>query len=151
MKVHDVAPDFEAVNDHGEQVRLTDLLENGPVVLFFYPGAFSPGCTAEACHFRDLNAELSAVGATVVGISGDQVARQGSFAQTFGLGYPLLSDDGSKIARSFGVKRPGLLPNARTTFVIDTDRRVLSVVSNELNMNTHADRALETLRRRPTT
>jgi peroxiredoxin len=80
-----------------------------------------------------------------------KLGRQGSLAQTFGLGYPLLSDDGPKIARSFGVKRPGLLPNARTTFVIDSDRRVLSVVSNELNMNTHADRALEVLRRRPTT
>ena len=150
MKINDVAPDFEAVNDNGERVRLTDLLKSGPVVLFFYPGAFSPGCTAEACHFRELNTELSALGASVVGISRDQVTQQARFATTFGLGFPLLSDDGSKIARSFGVKRPGLFPNARSTFVIDIDRRVLCVVSDELNMNTHADRALDALRRRAT-
>ncbi len=148
MKVGDVAPDFGAVNENGERVKLSDLLTGGPVVLFFYPGAFTPGCTAEACHFRDLNAEFAASGASVVGISGDRVARQARFAQTFGIGFTLLSDAGSKIARSFGVKRPALLPTARTTFVIDTDRRVLAVVRDELNMNAHADRALDALRQR---
>jgi peroxiredoxin Q/BCP len=86
----------------------------------------------------------------VVGISGDGVAQQARFARTFRLGYPLLSDPGSSIARAFGVERPGLFPNARTTFVIDTDRRVLAVVHDELNMSVHADRALEVLRRRST-
>jgi peroxiredoxin Q/BCP len=145
MKVGDLAPPFEAPDESGTVVRLEDLLEAGPVVLFFYPGAFTPGCTAESCHFRDRNSELAAAGARVVGISADAVEKQARFAESYNLGFPLLSDRGSKIARAYGVKRLGLLPNARATFVIDTDRRVLAVVKNELNMNVHADTALDVL------
>jgi thioredoxin-dependent peroxiredoxin len=148
VNVGDLATDFDATDDGGRSVRLTQLLDQGPVVLFFYPAAFTPGCTAESCHFRDLSAEFSALGATVAGISTDGVAQQSRFSQTYRLGFPLLSDPRSKIARSFGADRPGLLPNARTTFVIDTDRRVLEVIRNEINMNVHADRALDALRRR---
>jgi peroxiredoxin Q/BCP len=151
MKTGDLAPDFEAVADDGQPVRLSELLSTGPVVMFFYPGAFTPGCTAETCHFRDLAREFEALGARVVGISSDRVERQAQFARTFGVGFPLLSDPQSKIAASFRVARPGMLPNRRTTFVIDTDRRVLDVIANEINMNVHADRALQALARRPST
>ena len=148
MKAGDQAPDFEAVADDGRPVRLSSLLANGPVVLFFYPAAFTPGCTAQTCHFRDLAREFAAHGAQVVGISADPTERQSLFARTFGVGFPLLSDPRSSIATSFGVARPGLLPNRRTTFVIDTDGRVLDVIANEINMNVHADRALQALARR---
>lgn len=83
-----------------------------------------------------------------MGISADQVDRQNEFAVENRLGFPLLSDPDRVVARQFGVKRPGPLPTKRATFVIDTDRRVLAVITSETNMNTHADEALDVLRKR---
>jgi thioredoxin-dependent peroxiredoxin len=81
-----------------------------------------------------------------VGISADQVDRQRQFDEKNQLGFPLLSDRDRKISRRFGVKRPGLLPGKRRTFVIGTDRRLLGQIASETNMDTHADRALLILR-----
>ncbi len=148
MKVGQVVDDFEAPDQHGVTRRLSELLAEGPVVLYFYPKAFTPGCTREACHFRDMDAELRAAGGRPVGISADAVERQAAFAEKHTLGFPLLSDPDRKLARLFGVRRPGPIFNKRATFVIDTDRRVLAVISSELNMNVHADRAIEVLRAR---
>jgi len=114
----------------------------------------TPGCTREACHFRDLAAEFATVGANRVGISADDVQKQAKFADMQKFDYPLLSDTEGKVAAQFGVKR-GLLgkvmPVKRTTFVIDTDRTVLDVISSEFNFNSHADKALATLRGREQT
>lgn len=148
MKPGDTAPRFEATDHEGQNVRLDDYLAQGPVVLFFYPRAMTKGCTAQSCHFRDLAGEFAEVGATRIGISSDSIERQAAFADQAGLDYPLLSDPDRSIAKSFGVKRPGPLLNRRTTFVIDTDRTVLEVVSSETNMEVHADTALEVLRGR---
>jgi peroxiredoxin Q/BCP len=146
-QVGDVVEDFELPDETGAARRLSELLTDGPVVLFFYPAALTPGCTAEACHFRDLAAEFAAVGATPVGISGDSVDRQAEFAGRHTLGMPLLSDADGAVRERFGVKRGfSLAPTKRVTFVIGRDRTVLEVVRSELRMNTHADRALAVLR-----
>lgn len=84
--------------------------------------------------------------ASIVGISADQVDRQNEFATDNDLGFPLLADTDKSVAKQFGVKRFGPLPTKRATFVIDTDRTVLAVITSETNMNTHADEALEVLR-----
>jgi len=139
--------DFELRDETGTPRRLTELLADGPIVLFFYPAALSAGCTAEACHFRDLAAEFAAVGARPVGISGDSVERQQEFAGKHTLGMPLLSDADGTVRELFGVKGGfNLVPTKRATFVIAQDRTILEVVRSELRMNTHADRALEALR-----
>ena len=147
----DTAPDFELPDQTGTTRSLSSLLASGPIVLFFYPAAMTPGCTKEACHVRDLAGEFDAVGASRVGISTDAVDKQAKFSDSQRFDYPLLSDTGGKVAEQFGVKR-GLLgkfmPVKRTTFVIDTDRKVLDVISSEVNMDTHADKALEILRAR---
>ncbi|HZJ48158.1 MAG TPA: peroxiredoxin [Acidimicrobiia bacterium] len=148
MRVGDEAPDFTSTDQSGADVRLSDLLEDGPVVLFFYPKAFSPGCTMESCHFRDLAAAFAAAGAQRVGISADNVGKQAEFATAHRLDYPLLSDPDGSIAGLFGVKRPGPLLNKRMTFVIDTDRCVLDVIGSEFDMNSHADKALAALTRK---
>ena len=151
MKPGDRVPDFELPDQTGAVRSLAGLLTDGPIVLFFYPAAMTPGCTKEACHFRDLAAEFADLGASRVGISTDAVEKQARFADSQRFDYPLLSDTGGKVAEIFGVKR-GLLgkfmPVKRTTFVIDTDRTVLEVISSEINMDTHADKALEVLRSR---
>ncbi|MDX5565053.1 peroxiredoxin [Streptomyces sp. ID05-04B] len=143
----DLVEDFTLRDETGTSRSLTGLLADGPVVLFFYPAALTPGCTAEACHFRDLAAEFAAVGAQPVGISGDSVDRQQEFADRHTLGMPLLSDEDGAVRELFGVKRGfSLAPNKRVTYVIGQDRTVLEVVRSELRMNTHADRALDALR-----
>jgi thioredoxin-dependent peroxiredoxin len=147
----DSVPEFELPDQTGTIRSLTSLLADGPVVLFFYPAAMTPGCTKEACHFRDLAAEFAAAGASRVGISTDPVAKQAKFADIQNFDYPLLSDADGKVATQFGVKRGllgKLMPVKRTTFVIDTDRTVLGVISSEISMDTHADKALELLRAR---
>lgn len=151
MQTGQQAPDFALPDQDGTVRTLSELVANGPLVLFFYPAANTPGCTAEACHFRDLAAEFTAVGASRAGISIDAVAKQASFAAARSFDYPLLSDESGKVAEQFGVRR-GLLaklsPVKRTTFVIDTDRTVLKVIASEVRMNAHADQALEFLRAR---
>ncbi|MER5913127.1 peroxiredoxin [Streptomyces sp. NPDC001982] len=147
IDVGDKVEDFALPDETGTPRRLTELLADGPVVLFFYPAAMSPGCTAEACHFRDLAAEFAAVGARPVGISADSVERQQEFAGRHTLGMPLLSDVDGAVRERFGVKRGfSLVPTKRVTYVIGQDRTVLEVVRSELRMNTHADRALAALR-----
>jgi thioredoxin-dependent peroxiredoxin len=149
---------------------LSSLLSGGPVVLFFFPIASSPICTAQACHFRDLSNEFAAVGAQRVGISTDAVDKQAHFAQQRAFDFPLLSDAGGAVSEQFGVRRgilvklrraaddrtggrggrharrrgllARLLPVRRTTFVIDTDRTVLKVIASELRASVHANQAL---------
>lgn len=139
-------PDFPAVLDDGRATSLAALLEDGPVVLFFYPKAFTPGCTAESCHFRDLAAEFAEIGAQRIGISRDDVATQARFRREHGLDFPLIADEDGSIAQIFGAKRRGPLPSKRQTFVIDTDRTLIKVVGSELNMQVHAEEALDALR-----
>lgn len=148
MDTGDLAPDFELPDQNGVPRKLTSLLaEGGPVVLFFYPAAMSPGCTAESCHFRDLAKEFAAVGAQRVGISNDRIEVQSEFADRHRLDYPLLSDTDCLVAAEYGVKRRlGPLAVKRHTFVIDVDRRLLEVIRSELRMSVHADKALKVLR-----
>jgi peroxiredoxin Q/BCP len=148
MQKGDLAPDFELPDEDGTPRKLSDLAANGPVVLFFYPAAMTPGCTAESCHFRDLKAEFDAVGAQLVGISADQVEKQKAFSDKHSFDYPLLSDPDGAVATQFGVRRRFTMisPTKRTTFVIGPDLRIIEVVQSEIRMSVHADRALEALK-----
>jgi len=149
VNVGDKIDDFDLPDETGTTRTLSELLADGPIVLFFYPAALTAGCTAEACHFRDLAAEFAAAGARPVGISGDSVEKQQEFTGRHNLGMPLLSDADGTIRERFGVKRGfTLAPTKRVTFVIAEDRTVLEIVRSELRMNTHADRALAALRDR---
>lgn len=145
MDVGDEVPDFTATLHTGETTTLSSLLADGPVVLFFYPKAFTGGCTAEACHFRDLTSEFARAGAQRLGISRDDVATQARFRQEHGLDYPLIADASGEIARIFGAKRPGPLWSRRATYVIDTGRRLLGGIRSETDMERHADEALSLL------
>jgi len=147
IEVGDRVEDFALPDETGTVRRLADLLADGPVVLFFYPAALTPGCTAEACHFRDLAAEFAALGAKPVGVSGDEVGKQREFAGRHTFGIPLLSDTDGAVRERFGVRRGfTLAPTKRVTFVIAPDRTVIEIVRSELRMNTHADKALAALR-----
>lgn len=147
LKAGDTAPDFTLPDHHGEPQTLSKLLTNGPVVLFFYPQANTPGCTVQACHFRDLTADFDAVGAQIVGVSRDSIEAQKAFVDKRGFGYPLLADTDRAVAAAYGVKGGllGLSPVKRSTFVIGADGIVIESFASEVNMNAHADKALAAL------
>ncbi len=149
MREGDEVPDFELPDQTGTPRRLSTLLADGPVVLFFYPAAMTGGCTREACHFRDLAAEFQAAGAQRIGISADAVDKQKQFSDTHTFDYPLLADTDRKVAESLGVKRGGLLgklgPVKRHTFVIGQDRRIKKIIVSETKFELHADEALKAL------
>lgn len=148
LRTGDTAPDFELPDESGAPRRLSTLLQDGPVALFWYPVARSGGCTSEACHFRDLADEFAELGAQRVGISTDAVEDQAAFVRGSGLDYPLLSDLDGRVAEQFGVRRKWLkaAPVKRATFVIGTDRTVVAALKNERSMTVHADDALVALR-----
>lgn len=146
MRQGDLAPDFSLTDQNGQTRQLSVLLQDGPVVLFFYPAAMTAGCTKEACSFRDNAAAFAAFNAQRVGISMDDVTKQAEFSTQHGFDYPLLADTDGAVAKSYGVKRAiGLLKVKRTTFVINQDRTIRAVISSEINMNAHVDQALAAL------
>lgn len=145
MREGDIVEDFDALDQHGNTVKLSELVADGPVVLFFYPKAMTAGCTAEACHFRNLDAEFRKVGARAVGISADSIEDQAEFDRRNDLGLTLLSDPDKSIAKMFDAKRPGPFGIKRSTFVIGPGRKVIKVIASELNMELHADEALSAL------
>jgi thioredoxin-dependent peroxiredoxin len=147
VQKNDVAYDFTLKDQDGNDRTLSQMVKEGPVVLFFYPAAMSPGCTKESCHFRDLETEFESLGAQPVGISMDTSELQAQFAKKNSLAFPLLADVNGEVARHYGVKRSlHLLKVKRATFIIDTNMKVRDVISSEISMNSHADRALESLR-----
>jgi peroxiredoxin Q/BCP len=143
--VNDRAPDVELTISDGEVIRLADLVARGPVVVFFYPKDNTPGCTAEACSFRDAYAAMSDAGAQVVGISADSVSSHMAFAQAHGLPFPLASDPDGRVRKAFGVpKALGLLPG-RVTYVIDRGGVVRLVFNSMFAPQKHVDSALAML------
>ncbi|MDO5753838.1 peroxiredoxin [Arthrobacter sp.] len=151
MNIGEKVSDFQLPDQHGNTRKLSELLAAGPLVIFFYPRASSGGCTKEACHFRDLESEFGAAGASLVGISTDSPARQLTFATENHFSFPMLSDSKGEVADQFGVRRRLLaktLPTKRATFVIDSDFTVRFQVSSETNMDVHADEALAALSNR---
>ena len=148
VRVGEQVPDVAATTADGSPVTLSQLVADGPAVIFFYPKAFTPTCTAEACHFRDLATEFTAVGATPIGVSRDTVDDQAAFGSKYELGFPCLADPDGQVAKAFGAKRPGPLWSKRQTYGVDTDRTLLAVIADEMDANKHADEALEVLRAR---
>jgi peroxiredoxin Q/BCP len=147
VQKNDVAYDFTLRDQEGNDRTLSTMVKEGPVVLFFYPAALSAGCTKESCHFRDLNAEFTALGAQPVGISMDSADRQAQFSKKNSFDFPLLTDEDGEVAHHYGVKRAlGFLKVKRATFIIGQDMVIRDVIHSEVNMNSHADRALEVLR-----
>ena len=145
LRIGELAPEFELPDQTGRRRSLAGLLQEGSVVLFFYPAALSGGCTKQACHFRNLRAEFAATGAQAVGISMDTVDTQSEFDTKESLGMPLLSDADGAVATAFGVRRKYLTPVKRATFVIAPDRRIIEVIETEWSMDRHADTALQVL------
>ena len=146
IAVGDQAPQFSLKDQNGVERRLADL--NGkPLVLFFYPKDDTPGCTIEACGFRDQYTALQKLGAEVWGVSGDGASRHRRFAGKFQLPYPLLVDERSELRNAFGVARTLFVLPGRVTYVIDGNGVVQLVFDAMLDANAHVRQAIATLKR----
>lgn len=136
-----------ALKDAEGVERRSDQLVGAPLVLFFYPKDDTPGCTMEACAFRDGFADFQALGAQVWGVSGDDAASHQRFAARHKLPYPLLVDQGNQLRRAFGVPNTlGFLPG-RVTYVIDGNGVIRHVFNNLLDGPAHRREALDALRK----
>lgn len=150
MEINDKAPDFTTTDENGKEVALKDF-RGKTVVLYFYPKADTPGCTKEACGFRDTYKMIQKTGVVLVGISADTSTAQKKFQDKFSLPFTLLADADKKIANLFGVikeknmygkKVKGI---ARTTFVIGPDGKIQHIFNN-VKAEGHAEEVLEYLK-----
>lgn len=143
LREGEAAPDFMALDQDGRVRQLRLLNRHRPVVLFFYPHDGTPGCTQEACAFRDVWDRFEATGAIVVGVSTDTPAEHARFAREHELQFPLLSDPDGEVLARYGV--PSLLGmSARVTFLIDRDGRIARVYP-DVDPGVHAEQILEAL------
>jgi peroxiredoxin Q/BCP len=141
------APEFELADSQGKRVRLADFRGKRAVVLYFYPKDDTPGCTKEACSFRDHYEAFRDAGAEVIGVSSDSEASHGKFATKHKLPFTLLADSGGKVRKLYGVPATlGLLPG-RVTFVIDRKGIVRHVFNSQLQATRHVEEALGVLKR----
>jgi thioredoxin-dependent peroxiredoxin len=139
------APNFTLPSQSGEMVSLEEFIGKKPVVLFFYPKDDTPGCTREACAFRDDYEEFGKLDAQVIGISSDSVESHRRFAKKHNLPFTLLSDEGRKVRRLYGVPNAfGLFPG-RVTYVIDEEGVVRHSFSSQLGVEQHVEEALKAL------
>lgn len=146
IKVGDHAPDFNLKNQRGESISLKEFLGKKTVVLFFYPKDNSPGCTKEACKFRDSYEDFKDSGAEVLGISSQSEESHSIFSTSFNLPFSLLSDEDGKVRSLYGVPSSlGLIPG-RVTYVIDKAGIVRHIFSSQLDPERHVEEALQILK-----
>lgn len=149
LKIGDAAPLFEAKDETGARIRLSDF-RGRKVVLYFYPMDSTPGCTAEACSFRDTHSRFVERNTTVLGVSGDGERSHRRFKARHGLPFPLLSDPGRKIARAYGALGERRLLGIRfawprrATFVID-EKGVIEAAHHSVRVAGHASAILDEL------
>ena len=139
------APDFTLPSQMGDNVTLSEFFGKKNIVLYFYPKDESPGCTKEACSFRDSYEELTALGAEVLGISGQGVESHKSFATHYGLPFILLADVGNKVRELYNVPSTmGFIPG-RVTYIIDKKRVVRHIFSSQTQAEKHVEEAKKAL------
>jgi len=149
LKPGQKAPDFTVMNDQGEKVKLSDF-KGKKVVLYFYPKDDTPGCTKEACAFRDGLSQIKKRGAEVVGVSIDSVASHEKFKDKFDLNFPLLADTDKKIVEAYGTWKEKSMYGKkymgieRTTFVID-ENGMISHIFPKVKVDEHYDEVLKAI------
>ncbi len=145
LSAGDIAPGFILSDQDGRQTALEDLLEQGPLVLFFYPRDDTPGCTRQACSFRDSYASLLSHGVTVAGVSRDSAEDHTAFIGKNELPYVLLSDPDGTVHKKYGCLSLFGMLSRRVTFLIDTQKRIQLRHEDNFRMSSHAEAVLNVL------
>jgi peroxiredoxin Q/BCP len=139
LKPGTVAPDFTLPDQDGREQPLAALLAGGPLILYFYPADFTPGCTKEACDLRDLDAEIRATGLRVAGVSPQSPDSHRNFRDRYQLPFLLLSDEDKRVIRAYGVDGPLGYGVRRATFLVESDGRIADAVLADLRIGRHQD------------
>lgn len=139
LTIGSTAPDFTLPDQHGNSVSLTQTLQQGAVVVYFYPADFTAVCTAEACAFRDVNDDLEAADIKILGISPQSVDSHRRFADRYSLPFSLLFDENKHTIKAFGVNGPLGFGVRRATFLINTEQRIANRVVADLFVGSHMD------------
>jgi peroxiredoxin Q/BCP len=145
VKAGDQAPDFEGPTSDGSRLGLKDFAGKKNVVLYFYPKDDTPGCTREACSFRDNLQPIRDMGAEIVGVSLDSIQSHDRFAKKYGLPFPLISDKDKRIATAYGVLRDIGLSTNRVTFIIDKKGKVAKIFP-KVDVSKHTDEVVAALK-----
>ena len=133
------APEFVLANDQGGETSLSDLLQSGPLILYFYPADFTPGCTKEACSIRDIHNDIQAVGLQVAGISPQDEESHQRFRDEHELPFILLSDPDKVVVKMYDVDGPFGVGVRRATFLINQDRTIQDAVQADVRIGRHQD------------
>lgn len=143
----DKCPSFQLKNQHGEMIKIEDIIGSEKLVIYFYPKDDSPGCTKQACSFRDAFEDFKDAGARVIGISSDNEKSHKKFAGKHNLPFTLLADSDKSVRKQFGVPTNllGLLPG-RVTYIIDKKGIVQGLFNSQLNFDKHISEALKVLK-----
>lgn len=139
LKIGTKAPEFVLANDHGGETSLSELLRDGPLVLYFYPADFTPGCTKEACSIRDIHNDIQSVGLQVVGISPQDTESHERFRDKHELPFVLLSDPDKVVIRMYDVDGPFGVGVRRATFLINQDRTIQDAVLADVRIGLHQE------------
>jgi len=139
LKNGSAAPDFELPDQDGRKQKLSTLVDGKPLILYFYPADFTPGCTKEACDLRDLHAQILASGLRVVGISPQSPESHRRFRDEHALPFTLLSDEDKVAIKAFDVDGPLGIGVRRATFLIDGKRRIVDAVLADLRIGRHQE------------
>ena len=147
LQIGDKVPAFSAKDNNGNDFKSSSIVGKKPAVIYFYPKDNTPGCTAQACSFRDQYEDFKDLGAEVIGISSDSIASHETFAQQYNLPFILLSDTDKRIRNLFGVKSNlfGLIPG-RVTYVADHNG-IIQLIFDSLLATNHIPKALETVKK----
>jgi peroxiredoxin Q/BCP len=145
LKVGDTAPDFSLLDEHGLQVSLRDYVGKKVVVLYFYPKDFTPGCTAEACSFRDEYKPIQDKGAVVIGVSLDSVESHSKFSEKYNLPFAILSDQNKEVAKAYGVLGVGGFLAKRVTFIINKEGKITHIFP-KVDVKQHSEEVLKALK-----
>lgn len=137
LKEGDIAPDFRLQDSYGNNFSLSNYKEKNPVVIYFYPKANTPGCTAQACGIRDSFQKFEDNNIVVLGISVDSKKSINEFIKDHNLNFPLLSDEKKEVSKSYGVLN-SIGIDSRVTFVIDKQGKITNILRN-VDVETHAD------------
>ena len=142
------APEFLLSNDEGDEVSLSDLLQDGPLILYFYPADFTPGCTKEACSIRDIHTDIQRVGLTVVGVSPQDAESHERFRKEHNLPFTLLCDPDKTVIKQYDVDGPLGVGVRRVTYLIDEDQSIKGALKADLRISKHTEFIEEAVRLR---
>jgi len=139
LNAGDVAPEFILPDENGDEVSLSEMLQAGPLFLYFYPADFTPGCTKEACSIRDIHADISAVGLQVIGVSPQDGESHSRFKQEHRLPFRLLSDEDKVAIKMYDVDGPFGVGVRRVTYLISQGQKIQDAIQADVLVNRHKD------------